>query len=80
MRRRNTVGSFGSPLIFFAKAPKDEDAGKDKGECKGEPGAVGNLGESRGKVETVKGAENKKATKNNNGWGSPNDQGYERNH
>lgn len=80
MRRRNTVGSFGSPLIFFAKAPKDEDAGENNGECESEPSAVGNLGESRGKIETVKRADNKEATKDNDGWGSPDDQGHKGNH
>lgn len=46
MRGRDTVGSFGSPLVFFAKAPKNEDAGEYEGECEGEPGAVRNLSES----------------------------------
>lgn len=49
-------------MILFAIAPENEDAGKENGEAEGEPGSVRDFRESRGKVETVEGAEDEEAS------------------
>lgn len=57
VRGGNAVRSFGSPLVFFAKAPENEDTGEDNGKHEGKPCPVWDFGERRREVETVERAE-----------------------
>ena len=68
------------PLVLFPVAPEDEDTRQENSETEREPSAIWDFGESRRKIETVKGAENEEAGDDYQEVQAPDDQGYKRHH
>ena len=65
--RQEAVRCLGGPLLLFAKAPEDEDAGKDNGKSESEPGALRYFQECGGEVRSVKCAEDEETEQDEKG-------------